>query len=530
MRRTATTVATAAVALAAIGFAPSVSTGTTGDFDEDGTSTQGVVLQLGPVHEDIAAALDGGPWATASLDLGCGDLGGPADRAAVAEAVGALATDERSNGRVVVVGAGLPSLAALTSVVDADAPEGLAGVVAVNPVTDPHALLFSEGGVARHDGTGMPVDPLPCPHEGATDGTRDAYWADRDAAASLADRVAPVALLTDGDEAYDRGQLTGARTPLGGSTDDLLHLGARPREDGSVTADDEAITRFLSDRLDEEPTTGPFGIIRYRTSSSASQPSCVSLVCLTAVGSAGFGTFVPPPAPPQALHLNRTFEQDLDCTPVCVPGPGTGEVGTIEPTNRFEAPHAPVFTWVGATPNSERVTGADQLNWGDLNRMEELPGGHGYHSLAFHTAPVGGEDVNRVDGDVTLDGWFQTGSAGGTVTPVLVVVREAGNGTTVEDAVTVVGRAALDLDLAADRAQREHVAGWKQATIDFGHVETVLFEGDRLGVVLQSSNLDWFALGSAQPTVNVATGPVDGVTDTGSVLHVPFRQPVGDAD
>lgn len=521
MRRTAM-LAAALTATTAVGFAPATSTATDATFDDDPGTRQGVVVQLGPAHRDITAVLADSPWATATLDLGCGDLGGPQDREALADAVRTLAADDRSNGRVVVAAAGLPALAALTTAVQSEPLAGLDGVLAINPVTDPHALLFSEGGVARNDGTGMPVDPLPCPHEGATDGTLDNYWLERDAAAQLAFRTAPVALLTDGAADYDIAQLTAARTPLAASSNDVLQLVPTAGPGDDTRADRDAIAGFLAQHLGID--TGTYT----RFTSATSSPPCVSLTCTTAAFDSRSGSFIPPVRRPQALHLNRTFEQDLDCTPVCVPGPGTGEVGTLEPTNRFEAPHAPVFTWLGATPNSERVTGADQLNWGDLNRMEELPGGHGYHSLAFHTAPVD-EGFRLVDGDVTLDGWFQTGSAGGTVTPVLVVVREAGNGTTVEDAVTVVGRAALDLDFATFRSQREHVAGWKQARIEFGHVEALLAEGDRLGVVLQSSNLDWFALGSAQPTVNVATGPVEGVTEVGSILHVPFDRPVGDA-
>jgi hypothetical protein len=49
----------------------------------------------------------------------------------------------------------------------------------------------------------------------------------------------------------------------------------------------------------------------------------------------------------------------------------------------------------------------------------------------------------------------------------------------------------------------------------------VLAKGDRLMVILQSNNIDHFEAGTAQGTVNIATGPVDAVTDRGAVLRIP---------
>lgn len=304
-------------------------------------------------------------------------------------------------------------------------------------------------------------------------------------------------------------QLMASLPHLDGDRGDVLH--ASDSDDPAAT-----VAAFLDRELAGLDGPAPF---RYRSPEFTYSLDCVlGQFCTTLWSARGAQTRLPPSRDVR-LFLNRTFEQDFDCAPTCVPGPGTGEVGTLEDTNRFTPPHAPVFTWVDAGANSEHVTAHDPLNEGaGIGGNEALPGGHGYHSLAFHTPVL--DDFLHLVGRPRVEGWFNTGSAGGTITPILVAVGPTGT-EPATTSTTVVTRGALDLDLAADRATRQHTAGWKAGTIVFDSVDVTIPEGWRLMLVLQSSNVDAFTPGTAQGTVNVATGPVDGVTTAGSVLHLP---------
>lgn len=508
----------------------------------DGDDGQPAVLLVGTAAELEAryqALSDGELRDVAVLDLGCGDVGGPQDVAAILAAgeylAGRRASDDgrmhRGNGQVALLGDGIAGLQALLAASSQAGRELFTLVMTRDAWADPYDALHL-GGVARvAQPTGAisnlleppaVAPPLfPCETGGASDGSRDAWWAQR----SAIDAAAGLTLPTYAAHVYD------AEAPLRQShalreaqvtADAAADVAPFRVTDQWVEHDDTLAERqrdFLRMHLSPHDDIREQAAERLRSRSGGfgapGDPGC--LACAGRQASGGFDVHSAPETPTvRSYFLNRTFEQDLGCTPACVPGPGTGEVGTLEEVNRFETPWAPVFTWADAGANNENVTHDDPLNDGSgVNGQEDLPGGHGYHSLAFRGEPF--DARGRIVGTVRLEGWFDTASAGGTITPVLNVIDDEGH-------IRLATRGAFDLDFSGGPDTRAHVAGWKPATVAFEAIQAYVGEGYRIEVVLQSNNVGIFEPGTPQGTVNVATGPVEGVTETGSVLHVPVYE------
>ena len=208
------------------------------------------------------------------------------------------------------------------------------------------------------------------------------------------------------------------------------------------------------------------------------------------------------------LFLNRFFVQDLDCVPVCVPGPGTGEIGTLEPVNRFEGSEGmdtpgawfPQASWLDVPVTTEDLSRQDPLNDGSgIAGNEALPGGHGYVSLYFETAPL--EAPVEVNGSTVLRGWFQksTPAPSGTVMPILIDVAPDGSTRTIQ-------RGFLNLDYAAGLATAQAAAGWVSADIRFLPSHHRIEAGHKLALVVQSNNALW-ALPGRPAVADLAAGP-----------------------
>jgi hypothetical protein len=502
--------------------------------DSDDSTLQPVVLELVRTIDETGQTTGTGRWANqgyayAYAVIGedvCGDVQGALDQQMVRSIVDYVAGHRAGaddvflpgvDGRVVAYAEdelGGMLLAAAASAQGAH----LAGVATAGAVIDPHEVRFSDGNVARTSATTVALRSPLCPDgPDATIPNRNAFWDSRDLSLrpeSLAGT--PTLFLHDGAGPSPAAPLLDLWQGLNPTeqkraTHRELIIAPAPVSPrfGDQTVTPQPLDLFVESLFDGDST----GRYRYgnpvRINHGAA--SCDLGGCYTR-GGAAWGTNLLDQVSTTTLFLNRTVEQDLSCVPVCVPGPGTGESGTLESVNRFEPPHAPVSTWLDGGADSETLTQDDPLN-DDTGIVGDvaLSVGHGYHSLAFQTAAV--TRPTRILGRVELDGHFQTGAAGGTITPILV---HESNGTT-----DIIARGAVDLDFHADTATRNHVNGWKAATIRFDLANTVLAKGDRLMVILQSNNIDHFEAGTAQGTVNIATGPVDAVTDRGAVLRIP---------
>lgn len=478
-------------------------------------------------HADLLS--DGGRYAIARVELGCGDVAGPEDVAAITEVVRWVAGERRDDDGqahgttgdgIALVGAGIGGLQALHAAAAPIVAAHVDGLATEDAWTDPYDVSWL-GGVARRQDPLAAGTTFPCPTDGATDGTRDEWWASRSALDVVEELDGPVYVGHRLDGAVPLRQshaLVEALRQHHGADDDVLrYVNQRAEEQFDSETRLRDFLRAVIDPV-EEIRSETTQRLRSHASGYGRFGGADCLLLCASTGQSGSGGVLRRGAAEISLHLNRTFEQDLDCVPVCVPGPGTGEIGSLETVNRFEDPWAPVFTWVDAGADTEVVTHRDPLNDGSGNEFgdEALPGGHGYHSLAFRTEPLDAE--LGILGSVRLAGVFSTSSAGGTVTPILVAIDDEGRQ-------RLLTRGAIDLDFAAGLDERAHTSGWKPATIVFDAIDAWLLPGERLEVVLQSQNVGSFAPGSPQGTVNVATGPVEGVTDAGSTLHLPVVAP-----
>jgi X-Pro dipeptidyl-peptidase len=200
----------------------------------------------------------------------------------------------------------------------------------------------------------------------------------------------------------------------------------------------------------------------------------------------------------QALWLRRSFDQDVPG--VAVPAPGTGETGTLEPSAE-PAPADAVFTWFDTGAATEELTTRDPLN----------DAGHGYYSLYQRSAPLA--KATRIAGSAVLDAYVRAGS-GATLTPVLVDVTPSGT-------LKTVARGFLNLDYRNGLEKAEPAgAAWVRAQVRFLPQDFTFAAGHRIGLLLQSSNTVWALPGTPGP-VNIAMGPVAGVTAEGSKLVLP---------
>ncbi len=224
------------------------------------------------------------------------------------------------------------------------------------------------------------------------------------------------------------------------------------------------------------------------------------------------------------LFVNRFYVQDLDCVPICVPGPGTGEIGTLEPVNRYsgsegmDRPGAwnTQAGWLDVPLTAEDHSRSDPLNDGSgIAGEDALPGGQGYVTLYFESAPL--ERAIEIAGSAVLDGWFQkmTATAEGTVTPLLIEVAADGSTRTLQ-------RGFVNLDYAQGLDMARPQAGWLNARVEFLPSHVRVAAGSRLALLVQSSNALWALPGTAQGLMSIGFGPIDGLTAAGSRLQVPY--------
>ena len=200
------------------------------------------------------------------------------------------------------------------------------------------------------------------------------------------------------------------------------------------------------------------------------------------------------------LYLRRTFDQDVPGA--TLPPPSTGETGVLS-FDPNPQPKDNVFTWVGA-PTSEELGNRDPLN----------EPGHGYYSLFFGTGPVG--RPTRIVGTPSLVSWVRT-PRGGHLSPVLVDVAPDGT-------MTTIARGFLNVDYRDGLATAKPVAQqWVRAQVDFLPQDVTVAKGHRIGLLVQSSNTMW-AVPGAFGQNNIATGPIPGVTESGSRLLLPVQQ------
>jgi X-Pro dipeptidyl-peptidase len=223
-----------------------------------------------------------------------------------------------------------------------------------------------------------------------------------------------------------------------------------------------------------------------------------------------------------SLFLNRTYEQDLDCTPVCVPGPGTGEVGELSYTNRYEGPlagrsgsYGPTSGWLDTGVTGEEIAARDP--WSNDGQKLDVLGGQGYYSLAFATTPLT-RDV-QIAGSAVLEGYFNFIAANGAgLTPILVAISP-------DDEYKVIQRGFLNTDYREGLGSSAGTAsGWVRADVKFLPEDYTVPEGFRVGVILTSSNTVWAVPGTPAGFVSVGLGPeVGGLeTETGTLLHLPL--------
>jgi X-Pro dipeptidyl-peptidase len=197
------------------------------------------------------------------------------------------------------------------------------------------------------------------------------------------------------------------------------------------------------------------------------------------------------------LWLHRTFDQDVPG--VAVPGPGTGETGTLDASST--APADTVFTWFDTGAATEEVSTRDPLN----------DAGHGYYSLFQRSAPLA--KAVRIAGEPVLDALVRA-SSGATLTPVLVDVTPSGT-------LKTVARGFLNLDYRNGLEKAEPAgSAWVHARVRFLPQDFTFAPGHRIGLLLQSSNTVW-AIPGTPGEVNIAMGPVAGVTTEGSKLVLP---------
>lgn len=227
-----------------------------------------------------------------------------------------------------------------------------------------------------------------------------------------------------------------------------------------------------------------------------------------------------PPATTQttSLFLNRTYEQDLNCTPVCIPGPGTGEVGELSYTNAYDGPlagrpgsYGAASGWLDTGTSTEEISRTDP--WSNDGEKAAVLGGQGYYSLAFSTTPLG-RDV-RIAGSAELEGYFSLlGPITGThITPILVDIDA-------NDRYKTIQRGFLNVDYREGlESSAGAPSGMFRADVEFLPEDYVVPAGHRIGMILQSSNTVWALPGNPGGFTNVFLG---GDDFDGTVLHLPL--------
>jgi X-Pro dipeptidyl-peptidase len=182
----------------------------------------------------------------------------------------------------------------------------------------------------------------------------------------------------------------------------------------------------------------------------------------------------------ETLWIRRSFDQDVPG--VAVPGPGTGETGTLDvaPSGADD-----VFTYFDTGAATEEISTRDPLNGP----------GHGYYSLFHKSAPLAAS--TRLAGSAVLDAHV-LGRGGTTLTPVLVDVSPDGT-------LTTVARGFLNLDYRNGLEKAEPTTDWAHARVVFLPQDFTFPAGHSIGLLLQGSNTVW-ALPGTPGEVNVGMG------------------------
>ncbi|MDP9405337.1 MAG: CocE/NonD family hydrolase, partial [Actinomycetota bacterium] len=208
-------------------------------------------------------------------------------------------------------------------------------------------------------------------------------------------------------------------------------------------------------------------------------------------------TWPPPAANDLTLYMHRSFDQLPAPAPNLPPFTATGEHGTLETTPKTAGTG---WTMVSAAGVSEELTLRDPLNRKvasrptDGGRIE----GHGYYSLYHESAPLARDA--RLAGSAVLDAWVNSIVAGMHYTPILAEVKPDGTATIVE-------RGFLNLDYRNGLAKAEPKTGWQHATVEFLPQDYTFTKGNRIALILQSTNNVWAVPGNPG-FISTADGPI----------------------
>lgn len=208
----------------------------------------------------------------------------------------------------------------------------------------------------------------------------------------------------------------------------------------------------------------------------------------------------PPAAHDTTLFLGRSFVHRPG-VPSAVPDPAGAERedGTLSLDRTYDGAG---WTYVDNGTSTEESSLADPTQSNGL----------GTYSL-FHQTPVLKRSV-RLVGSARLDAWVNPEVAGEHLTPLLVDVAQNGS-------LSLVERGFLNLGYRGGLESDQSTAGWQRGVVTMLPQDYTFAAGHRIGVVLQSSNTVW-AIPGAAGTVEVAMGPVDGVTYVGTRLILPL--------
>ena len=201
------------------------------------------------------------------------------------------------------------------------------------------------------------------------------------------------------------------------------------------------------------------------------------------------------------LHLGRVFDYDVDGLPQEGLVGSTGETGTLS----LEPQDDGAFAWIDAGLASEPFVENDTQN----------EPGHGYYSLLYSTPPLA-EDV-RIAGSAQLDGWFRSATGPGVhLTPVLLDIAPDGTAKVAE-------RGFLNLDYRNGLHEADPLGSFEygRARVDLLPQDYTFRAGHRIAILTMSSNTVWAVPGNPGGVVNIANGPLEGVTQRGTVLRLP---------
>jgi X-Pro dipeptidyl-peptidase len=186
-----------------------------------------------------------------------------------------------------------------------------------------------------------------------------------------------------------------------------------------------------------------------------------------------------------------------------VPGSVPNDVGELLPQSGSDG----VWSYI------DTATATEEDSIGDPNR-----GATGAKNWLYYTSPVLARDA-RMAGYALLDFWLQTLSPAQNpqhLTPILVDI--APNGTIQE-----VARGFMHLAYRNGLAMSDPMdpLEWGHGILDFLPQDHTFRKDHRIGLLVQSSNTVWAVPGSGG-TVNVAHGPVTGITSFGTRLVLPI--------